>query len=442
MNYSIFPRDCKAGRWQGWIPSAFAISRPVTGRGTLPRLRRRGPSETQCARARWRRMLPAAAIGLALAVVMFARPSAHAVVSGERGPSPEVAAENVAELRDIGQIRIENAPGGTITVAENGARRQIGTVLRNAEKVNPRGFTASKWAPPGTVAATAVNALHITVALNTVDDRGVIFSLVPREFAPGLDQPFTEADLPGATIYTDIPAGVGIFGGDCTPFIGNPVLVERGTELVPLPADYAPARGDVLVISIRRPAHYPSQIVFDNRFGGLIYLEYPNGFRKPVGQVLRPVIGVGRFPGGLYAGIGRIRANHPGVIDVSTSLVGEVGGFQIIPAEHAMSPETKYVRRLTQWMVVGPLCALDASWEGVAPLFLRYLRPKYDAADLYAEDWQERLLGRFLVEVQVDGEWRAMPYLSLGDNPNVPLPDWAMTALENVEAFRILFPLN
>ena len=379
---------------------------------------------------------------LAAISVTLGQGLAYAVIAGEHGPSAEVLAENTGELKEIARIRIENAPDGVIAVSEDGAWRAIGRVLRPAEKVDRRGFTASIWAPSGTVAATAVNALHIKVGVNEAEDRGITMSLVPREFAPGSNLPFEETTTPAASIFTDIPAGSAIFGGDYSPLVGNPVFIERNRELVPLPPDYVPGRGDVLVISIRRPEQYPSQLVFENRFGGFIYLEYPNGYCKMIGEVLRPVIGVGRFVGGLYAGIGRIRADHPGVIDISTSLIGEIGGFQIIPANHAMSPETKYVRRLTQWMVVGPLDARDRSWEGVAPLFLRYLRPKYSQADLYADDWQQRLLGRFLVEARIAGRWQAMPHLSLGTSANIPLPEWAMTALEEVEAIRILFPLD
>jgi hypothetical protein len=382
------------------------------------------------------------ALGLLIAFAVLAPAPGWCVIAGVSGPSPEVLPENTAELEEIGQIRIENAPGGAVAVNDNGAWRQVGKVLQAAEKLDLRGFSASRWAIPGTVAATSVNALHIKVAQNDPEDRGITLSVLPREFAPGSHQPFEEASIPGASIFTDILAGSAIFGGDYSPLVGNPVFLERGAELVPLPQDYVPARGDVLVISIRRPKQYPSQIVFENRFGGFIYLEYPNGYRKMIGEVLRPVIGIGRFVGGLWAGVGRIRANHPGVIDISTSLIGEIGGFQIIPPNHAMDPETTYVRRLTQWMVVGPLDARDPSWEGVAPLFLRYLRPKYNAADLYADDWQERLLGRFLVEVKISGEWQAMPHLSLGTSANVALPAWADTALENVEAVRIMFPLQ
>jgi len=357
------------------------------------------------------------------------------------GPSSQVLAENAALEQELTGIRIENRPDGVIAVAGDGGWRPIGSVLRYTTTLDREQFTASTWGRAGTVVATAVNALHIKVTQDEHTDRGVGFSLLPREFTPGAKQPFATRS-PDSSIYTDIPAGTAIFGGDYSPFVGSPVYVERAGELVALPPDYLPALGDVLVIRVLRPRPYPAQMVFENRFQGLIHLQYPDGSSKPIGTVLRPVMGVGRFPGTLYAGIGRIRANHPGVIDISTSLVGEIGGFQIVPAGHAMSPETRYVRLLTQWMVVGPLDARDPTWEGVAPLFLRYLRPQYDAADLYAADWEARLLGRFLVEVEIGGRWQAMPHFAIGASANAPLPDWAASALQEVEAIRIMFPLE
>jgi hypothetical protein len=385
-------------------------------------------------------------VAAALAVTCFAValiPAARAaeVVSVRPGPSPEVLAESNPELQEIGQVRIENQPGGAIAVKVGDEWRRLGSVLRYTAMVDRTSFTASKWGRASAVVATAVNALHVKVAHNDQEDRGIVFSLLPREFAPGSARPFATRS-PDSSIYTDIPAGTGIFGGDFAPFVGNPVFVMRGDEPAPLPPDYVPALGDVLLISIRRPTRYPSQIVFENRFQGLIYLQYPDGNRKPIGAVLRPVEGVGRFPGGLYAGIGRLRANHPGVVDICTSLSGEVGGFQILPAGHAMSPEMSYVATSAQWMVVGPLDAREPTWEGIAPLFMQYLRPKYDARDLYAEDWDARLLGRLLVEVEIGGRWQAMPHFGLDPDLSLPLPRWATHALQDVEAIRILFPLD
>jgi hypothetical protein len=92
-------------------------------------------------------------------------------------------------------------------------------------------------------------------------------------------------------------------------------------------------------------------------------------------------------------------------------------------------------------MVIGPVSALDPSFEGMAPFFKYYLQPKYNDDDIEKPDWKKRLLERFLVEVKYrDKEgWQMMPeyYMSL----NKPLPKWANTAMEDVSEIRILFPI-
>ncbi len=87
-----------------------------------------------------------------------------------------------------------------------------------------------------------------------------------------------------------------------------------------------------------------------------------------------------------------------------------IGGFQIIPREHAMSPEMTRARTMTQWMVVGPLDARDPSWEGVAPLFRDYLRPNWADNDWDGPDWLQRVTSRVLIEVRINnGPWQPVP---------------------------------
>src|SRR5690606_29025231 len=99
------------------------------------------------------------------------------------------------------------------------------------------------------------------------------------------------------------------------------ILLSQSLEETPqpLPAHYVPQIGDVWTIPIMRPLRYPRQITFENRFGGFIWLQFRGEEPRVIGQVLRPVEGVGRFVGSYFAGVGRIRANHNGVIDISTS---------------------------------------------------------------------------------------------------------------------------
>ncbi len=370
---------------------------------------------------------------------LFGRYTAAVSDDFARGASPEIALEASAAKVEQWRIRLENRPGGTIAVSsdQGAAWERVGTVAHAATAVNEMGYTASKWAADGSVAATAVNAVHIKVRHNTAKDRGVVFSILPC--IP------SESHVGGQTttsvgIDTDIAAGTGIFGS-LAPVVGNPVYLETDGQLTRLPPDHTPDVGDVFVIVVERPMRPPLSAVFENKFGGIVYLEYLDGQRRAVGAVLRPVLGVGRFPGTAYAAVGRIRANHCGVIDISTSPYGEVGGFQIVPKGHAGSPETHYVRTETQWMVIGPLNALDPSWEGVPPFFSSFLGPYFSSKDLTAGDWLDRYLGRVRVDVRLNGgPWERMPAYSL--DPRAALPAGARTALRKVTHIRIHFPLR
>ena len=326
------------------------------------------------------------------------------------GPSPEVAAENGARGPEIFRIRLHNEAGGAIEVSRDAGAQwlALGHVTAPATGVNPAGYTASKWAPDSAVAASAVNALHLKVANHPETGRGVIFSLVPAGTVVGAAQ-----GRDSTVIATDIRGGDGIFGGGFAPYVGSPVSLATAPE-EPLRADYAPTEGDRIIIRVTHPPRRITRLQFDNTAGGLITARYVGGEEKAIGTVLKPVSGIGRFEGTLNAAPGRIRANHPGVIDISTSPQGMVGGFQIVPSGHADSPEVAYIRNGSQWMIVGPLSPSEPTWEGVAPLFSGYLRPSYRADDLRHEDWMRRLLSRAQVQVRFgEGEWELMPRIAI-----------------------------
>jgi len=350
-------------------------------------------------------------------------------------PSHAVAGEAL-------RLRLVNDRQGPIAVSRDRGKtwQPLGAVVQYTTQVNRQGYTASKWVATGFVAATAVNAIHISAGYNHDADRGVVFSLLPKDF---LTPPKDYASFlsPDSSIYTDLPAGAGPFGGGEAPFVGDEVRLETEHGLVPLPPDYRPAKGDVLVIVVTRPFRYPSDAIFENWARGAVTLGYADGSRVQIGSVVRPVHGVGRFAGARYADLGRLRANHAGVIDVSTSPVGKLGAFQIIPLVHAYSPEMESAWRLTQWMIVTPLGEGPGQWSGLTPLFFGHLRPDYRPDDLLADDWEHRLLARFLVDVDMGDGWRPMPALSLSPDPSSPLPDWAGTALAKVRRIRLLFPL-
>lgn len=354
-----------------------------------------------------------------------------------------VRPENTPQFQYLYRIRIANVTNGSIEVSNEAGKRwyQVGRVLYPTQKVNKDGYAASRWVKNGEIAATAVNAIHVKTGYDEVNNKGVIFSILPKDqLRPPRD--YRSYLSPDSSIYTDIAAGEKIFGGGFAPFVGNKVFFSRQTSyLYPITSDYQPSLGDVYTIVVKRPLDYPKEIVFENTFGGRITIRYFGNREKVIGTVLRPVQGVGRFEGTLYASTGRIRANHAGVIDISTSPLGQIGGFQIVPAEHGS--DLKYVRELTQWMVIGPPLVGEGSLEGVAPFFRYFLQPDFRADDILDEDnWEQRLLSRFLVEVKLKGEdnWRAMPSLALDRNKE--LPKWAASALDKVSYFRILFPIE
>jgi hypothetical protein len=343
---------------------------------------------------------------------------------------------------EILRIRVVNEYEGEIAVSSDCGWRwePVGRVLRYTESVNERAYTAAKWVQPGCVAATAVNAIHVNVGLNETDDRGIVFSLLPREFlTPPKD--YRSFLSPNSSICTDIPAGSAIFGGGAAPFVGNPVHLEIESTLVPIMAGYVPRRGDVLVVKVIQPLPYPISVEFENRPGGTVRLQQSDGSETVLGWVIRPVLGIGRFGGSIFTAVGRIRAGHAGVVDVSTSPDGLLGGFQIIPVGHALSPEMDSAWRKTQWMIVGPAEKQTELWEGLRPLFCQHVRPAYRADDVTAPDWWQRLLDRFLVDVKSGGIRKPVPCLHLGSNPAEPLPGWANFALAGIDRIRLLFPL-
>jgi hypothetical protein len=345
------------------------------------------------------------------------------------------------------RIHIVNDSGGEIAVSRDGGQtwKPLGKVTKFCEKVENKGYTASKWVTPVHVAATAVNAIHITTDYNEKDDRGVVFSLIPKEIntsrPSGPIPPNASFLSPSASIETDIPGGTAIFGTGYAPLVGNPLEITRAGVTAIAEKGYVPARGDVITILVQRSAKMPTQIVFENHEGGLVWMQFADGSRTVIASVIRPVHGVGRFTGAVFAEVGRIRANHAGVIDVSLSPLHAIAGFQIIPEGHAHSPEMSKALTMTQWMIVAPLPPQEA-WEGVAPLFYGYLRPDYGVRDLYSDEWRERLLSRYLVEVKHgNGMWAASPSFTIDPDANRPLPEWCNTALNDVTAIRILLPV-
>lgn len=359
------------------------------------------------------------------------------------GLPSELRDQNSFYLKEVFRIEIENKVSGKISISKNQGQswKEIGQVYSPVTKTNAAGFTASGWAEISKVCATAVNAIHIKTDQDLETQKGVVFSILPKEFKKTAQNQFQSYLNPESSLITSLSAGSEIFGGGHSPWVGNLVYVGSGSKLELIPQGYVPTLNDKIIIIASRPDPYPSEIVFENRLGGKIYLKYLNGKTQIIGQVLKPVLGIGRFLGTQFAGVGRVRANHSGVIDISTAKQGLVGGFQIIPSKHGHSPELKKALTQTQWMIVAPPDSNSPSTEGIAPLFSNFIMPSYLDKDLGSSpNWKNNLASRTLVQVKkLNGDWQAMPEMSL--DPDAPLPDSAGTALSDFTAIRILLPL-
>jgi len=310
-------------------------------------------------------------------------------------------------------IKIEFFPGGTIT-AQRGSEKPIplGRVISIPQMARWPSFTASKWGEQSTVVASAVNAMHIL--LNIEKGLGRTISILPwNTIAPAAGE--------NSYILTNIPPGQGIFGAWAPP-VGSkvtPNLAPKGNKLKEKP----------MVLEIRyTPKESPYFVEIENRPGGRIVVWSKDG-PNVLGRVIKAVSGSGRFQGTIFQEIGRIRANHPGVIDISTSPKGQVGGFQILPLEHGASREMYTAWSLTQWLIVAPYAG---KFVGSMPLFSGYLVPGPSRKEKLWDMWST--YGRkSLVLVRINGgKWTWMPE-AVGRKDD---------ALANITHIRIYFPFT
>jgi hypothetical protein len=318
------------------------------------------------------------------------------------------------------EVKIPLEAGGEARAElPDGSSYPLGRVTGLPTATRWPGYTASKWAEPGTVAASAVNAVHLTLSVEK--GAGRTLSILPRH---------TVAPAAGEKAYItlDTPAGTGFFGGWAPP-VGTRVMVEnRGGIRSPLERTGLPAPGDMLIFLVEERVR-PYIIDLENRPGGRVIGWYEEGPRV-LARVIRPIRGTGRFGGTEFQGKGRIRANHSGVIDISTAPRGTVGGFQLLPFLHSKSKEMGGAWQATQWLILAS--ETETALPGTAPLFLGNLLPGAQLRDRLWDMWST--YGRKpLVLCRIDG------------GPYAKLPEGAGKqdlALDRVTHLRIYCPFT
>ncbi|MDR1019759.1 MAG: hypothetical protein LBL73_03290 [Synergistaceae bacterium] len=333
---------------------------------------------------------------------------------------PDASASGDPRL--IYEIRIPFEAGGHVTsVVPDGREFDLGRVEKLPEQTRWPSYTASAWGKPGAVTASAVNAVHILIGVE--DSKGRTMSVIPKEtIAPAAGA--------GASIVLSAAAGTGFFGAWAPP-VGTKITVSGDEGIRPLESGSLPVEGETLVFSVYE-GDMPYMVEFENRPGGRVTAWSKSAGAEVVARVIRPVAGTGRFEGTLFQNAGRVRANHSGVIDVSTSPHGEIGGFQIIPWDHALhSNEMQGAWSMTQWMIIAHPDG-HSMMGGSAPLFTGGLVPGTFSGEELWDIWSTYGRKPLVLARLGGGEWGKLP-VSSGRDDN---------ALKDVTHLRIYFPIT
>lgn len=304
-------------------------------------------------------------------------------------------------------IRIPMTAGEQVLVAfPDGTSKEMGKVRSIPIKSKYPAFTASKYGIGGQVIATASNAHHLQIS--TENGVGRTLSLIPSQTfvaVPGFGTSFVVEGIGGSGLW-----------GKYAPFVGSPVyIVNQAGMPVPFNDIGMLQFARFVEIKVYRPKDLVDYIEIENRPGGRAWYRDAGGDHD-FAVVERGVSGTGRFEGSLYQGKGLVRANHPGVICVSTTIKSDIGGFQIVPINHTYSKEMQKTRHMAQYIVLRGVGFEDLT--GRPPFFKNHIRP----GDLDEHDSE---VGH--VMAKINGEWGPIPEISgLTDG-----------TLSDVEAFRI-----
>lgn len=305
-------------------------------------------------------------------------------------------------------IRIPLSIGSRVVVIKQGSTIELGEVHGLPKRSKHPSFTASAYGLGGSVVATAANAHHLLLSVE--NGAGRTISLVPMET-------FTPTSSAESSITVEGKGGIGLWG-EFSPFVGSELFIvsEDGTRTSFNHMDQL--NGAIaLEIEVRFSKVGAKYLEIENHSGGKAWYRDEFGEDHVFGTVVSPVSGTGRFAGTLYEKVGWVRANHPGVICVSTSPRGVIGGFQIIPMDHTYSRGMNRTREMGQYLILSGINGEHLA--GAFPFFSGIVRPG-DA------NLQDRTIGKVLAKIQ--GEWYLFP----------EMPSWTEDSLSHIQSIRIL----
>lgn len=303
-------------------------------------------------------------------------------------------------------IRIPVAIGDMAQIRfPDGSSIDIGRVLAVPTASRHPGFTASKYGMGGQIIATAANTHHIQIDVE--DGAGRTMSIVPM-------RTYVAASGTNSSFVIEGEGGIGLWGR-YSPFVGSPVYVinQIGVPVL-FNTEQVYKFASAIEVRVYRPIDDIEYFEVENKQFGRAWYHDSTGDHE-FAVVEQKVSGTGRFEGTLFVEPGMVRANHPGVVCVSTSERGTIGGFQIVPRSHTFSHELQKTRRMTQYIVLrGPEFE---DLTGMPPFYREHVRPG-DASE-------PSTAGRVIC--RIDGEWRPMPIIT----------GLTERTLDKIEAFRI-----
>lgn len=291
-------------------------------------------------------------------------------------------------------------------IMPDGTEREVGRVLAFPTSSRHPGFTASKYGIGGQIIASAANTHHIQIDVE--EGAGRTMSIVPM-------RTYVAASGENSSFVIEGEGGLGIWG-EYAPYVGSPVYIinQAGQPvLFNTPQVYKFAKA--IEIRVYEPDDTIEYFQVENKLRGRAWYHDATGDHD-FGVVEQTVSSTGRFEGTVYEGVGMVRANHPGVVCISTSERGRVGGFQIVPRSHTFSHELQRTRKMSQYIVLrGPEFE---DLTGQPPFYRGHVRPGDETA-------QNRMAGRVIC--MINGEWQDVPEVS----------GLTEHSLEHIEAFRI-----
>ena len=294
-----------------------------------------------------------------------------------------------------------------LVIAPDGGQLEMGKMRVLPMKSKYPGFTASRYGEGAQVIASASNAHHIQLSVE--NGKGRTISVLPTET-------YVATSGMGSSFIIEGAGGFGLWG-EFAPFVGSPVfIVYSNKNRVPFTDAAMLSEGEAVEIDVYAPRESVDYIEIENREGGSAWYRDAAGKDHPFATVESEVRGTGRFSGTLYQGQSMVRANHPGVICISTTPRGDIGGFQIIPLTHTYSKEMQSARHMGQYLVLRGIDFEDLT--GRFPFFRGGVRPG-DERNTTSN------VGKVLCKIK--GNWYPLPLMS----------EWTEESLTHIEAIRI-----